>query len=602
MRLFGDCGHGHYAFAAGNDRSAYSNMKDIIQSLLLGVSLLISAGHLTALPLEDKVRLDSGVVEGVLNADAGVRSFKGIPFAAPPVGDVRWRPPQPVKPWVGVRKADAFGPGPMQDARFAAMMGSSTNLSEDCLYLNVWTPAKNADENLPVMVWIYGGAFVSGMTSVSVYDGTKLAQKGVVLVSIAYRVGPFGFLAHPELSKESGKGSGCYGIQDQVAGLRWVKDNISRFGGDPSRVTVFGESAGGISVSMLTVVPAARGLFQRAISESGGSMAPVKNGNEAGQNVPSLRMAEEAGKSFLSKLGANDLKAARALSAEEIQKAVVGMGLFWPVADGETLPGDQYELYEAGRFNNTPVLIGSNSDEGAMFVRPGATPASFEKQIRDGFGPAAEAILKAYPHSTDAEAFKSSKDIFRESAFAWHTWAWARLQTRKSTNNAFVYYFDHRTPGSPDGASHAAEIGCVFRNLGNWGGASRPEDVAMSDLMSSYWVNFARSGDPNGAGLPLWPAFDEKEMNTMFFGKEPGARPLPNLEKLQAFDGYYAWRRAEAKPKEDRPRSQQRPQVVWPEVSADRYVTFRILAPKSEAVQLASSRDIPGIGFAQPPP
>jgi para-nitrobenzyl esterase len=490
-------------------------------------------------------KVTGGEVQGV--AKEGVVSFKGIPFAAPPVGDLRWKAPQPVKAWTGCKKADAFAPGPMQDAFVAMAMGGSTELSEDCLYLNVWTPAKSANEKLPVMVWIYGGAFVGGMTSIPLYDGTKLARKGVVLVSIAYRVGPFGFLAHPELNRESGRGSGCYGIQDQIAALRWVKDNIARFGGDPSRVTIFGESAGGISVSMLTVVPAARGLFQQAISESGGSMAPVKCNKEAGQNVPSLKLAEETGKTFLSKLGVKDIKAARALSADKIQKAAGGMGRFWPVADGDVLPGDQYELYEAGKFNDTPVLLGSNSDEGALFVRPGVTPVALEERIRDGYGPTAEAILRAYPHSTDAEAFQSAEDLFRESAFAWHTWAWADLQSRKGRHHAFVYYFDHRTSTSPDGANHAAEIPFVFRNLEVLGGAPTPEDTALSDLMSSYWVNFARSGDPNGSGLPAWPAFNAKEMKTMVFDQTPGARPLPNLEKLKAFDAYYAWRRAQAK-------------------------------------------------------
>ena len=446
-----------------------------------------------------------------------------------------------------MRKAYVFAPGPMQDAMFLSMMGGSTDISEDCLYLNIWTPARKADEKLPVMVWIYGGGFISGMTSVPLYDGAKLAEKGVVVVSIAYRVGPFGFLAHPELSKESGRGSGCYGIQDQVAGLQWVKDNIARFGGDPSRVTIFGESAGGISVSMLTIVPAAKGLFQRAISESGGSMAPIKHGNEAAQNVPSLEMAEEVGKDFLHKLGAKDIQDARALSAEAIQTAAAGMEVFWPVADGVTLPGDPYELYEAGKFNDTPVLVGWNSDEGAMFVRPGSTPSSFERRTRSNFGPAAEAILKAYPHSTDDEAFKSAKDFFRESNFAWHTWTWAKLQSSKGTNKAYVYCFDHRTPTSPDGASHKAEIPYVFRNLGGGGAEARRENNALSDLMSSYWVNFAASGNPNGAGLPVWPAFDDREMKTMIFGHDAGSGPVPNLEKLQALDSYYAWRREQAK-------------------------------------------------------
>ena len=242
----------------------------------------------------------------------------------------------------------------MQDVRFAGMMGGSTNVSEDCLYLNVWTPAKAPGERLPVMVWIYGGAFVSGMTSIPVYDGGRLAEKGVVLVSLAYRVGPFGFLAHPELSKESGKGSGTYGLLDQVAALQWVKENIAQFGGDPSRVTLFGESAGGISVSMLTVVPAAKGLFQRAISQSGGSMAPPKHGDETGQNVPSLNLAEAAGIEFLSRVGAGNIRAARELSAEQIQKRATGMSQFWPVADGEVLPGDQYSYFRPAGSTTRP--------------------------------------------------------------------------------------------------------------------------------------------------------------------------------------------------------------------------------------------------------
>jgi para-nitrobenzyl esterase len=438
----------------------------------------------------------------------------------------------------------------MQDMRLAAMMGNTGKASEDCLYLNVWTPARGPGEKLPVMVWIYGGAFLGGMTSLPGYDGANLAHQGVVVVSVAYRVGPFGFLAHPELSRESGHGSGGYGLQDQVAGLQWVRDNIAQFGGDPANVTIFGESAGGISVSMLTVVPAAKGLFQRAISESGGSFAPAKFADEAGEKMPSLKRAEETGRKFLEKLGAADLKAARALEAGQIQRAATGAaGQFWPVADGATLPGDQYDLYAAGRFNDTPVLIGSNSDEGAMFVRPGATPATFEQRVRDDYGPAAAAILKAYPHATDAEAYKSSKDIFRETEFAWPTWTWAQLESQKGRNHAYVYYFDHHRPSTPDGATHASEIASVFHNLGGRGGQPTPEDTALADLMSSYWVNFAKTGDPNGPGLPAWPAFTGSEMKAMVFDDQPGARPLPNLEKLKAIDSYFTWRRAQEREK-----------------------------------------------------
>ena len=525
--------------------------------LLGALAVLLCA----ALPARCQIQT-AKVIGGELSGGVkdGIASFKGIPFAAPPVGELRWRAPQPVKPWDGVRNANTYAPGPMQPALVAIAMGGVANLSEDCLYLNVWTPAKATDEKLPVMVWIYGGGFISGLTSVQVTDGARLAQKGVVLVSIAYRVGPFGFLAHPELSRESGKGSGCYGIQDQVAGLRWVKDNIAQFGGDPSRVTIFGQSAGGISVSLLATVPAARGLFQRAICQSGGSMGPVKRSDTLEMSVVSLPMAEAAGQNYLRKLGVDNIKAARALSADAIQtvesaseiqhamgqmrskKAVTGI-TFWPVADGETLPGDGSELYEAGKFHDTPVLMGWNSDEGAMFVHSKGSPEEFEKEVRTNFGPAAEPMIKAYPHSTAPEVFKSAKDIVRDMAFGWNTWTWAKLQTRKGKNKAFVYYFDQRTPSSPDGSSHAAELGCVFRNVNAWTGGPSPKNPQLSDLMSSYWVNFATAGDPNGPGLPEWPAFNERDMQVMFFDKNPAARPMPHLEKLMAIDAYYAWRR-----------------------------------------------------------
>lgn len=529
-------------------RPSTSRLASVSLSFLpsfLGVLAFALASAATVFAQIRDAKVTGGAVEGVL--ESGITSFKGIPFAAPPIGDLRWKAPQPVVPWSDVRKADAFGPSPMQDAFWAALMGSAAKIGEDCLYLNVWTPAKSADEKRPVMVWIYGGGFTSGMTSAKLYDGMKLAQKGVVLVSIAYRVGAFGFLAHPELSAESGHGSGCYGLQDQIAGLKWVQDNIRSFGGDPDNVTIFGESAGGMSVCMLTTVPAAKGLFARAISQSGGSMAPVKEANEAGRLVPSLKLAENTGKQFLEHLGARDLESARALSAEAIQKGAAGTGRFWPVADGATLRGDQYELYLAGDYHGTPVLVGWNSDDGALFVHEQATPTSFEKETRTRFAATADVILAAYPHSTDAEASKSLKDLFRESVFAWPTWAWATLHSRTSKAPAYVYYYDHRIPDFPDGANHAAEIGYVFGNLDGWGGGSRPEDLSLAELMSSYWINFATTGDPNGPGLPAWPVFDEKDQKTMVFDKSPSARPVPDLDKLTSFDRYFAEQRKQVK-------------------------------------------------------
>jgi para-nitrobenzyl esterase len=499
------------------------------------------------------VEVTGGRVSGVVTI--GIAAFKGIPFAAPPVGLLRWKAPQPVGKWTGVKAATTFAPSCVQDVSLMKLFGAPEAISEDCLYLNVWTPAQSASERLPVMVWIYGGAFTGGMTSIPAYDGAPLAEKGVVLVSVSYRLGAFGFLAHPELSKESGKGSGNFGLQDQIAGLRWVKDNIAKFGGDPNRVTIFGESAGGISVSMLAASPAARRLFQRAISESGGSFGPARTANEAGATVPSLRVAETTGQEFFKRLGVSDLTHARALPVTRIQ-AALGGGLqtgFWPVFDGDVLPRGQYELYQAKRFNDTPILVGTNSDEGITFV-PGATPpAAFEAMIRAGYGAKADAILNAYPHATTAESTQSARNIFRDATFAWHTWAWALLQSQHGRGKAYVYYFDHRTPLSPNGAGHAAEIPYVFRTLGKFTGpaalvgAARPEDRAMSDLMSSYFVNFAKSGDPNGPGLPPWPAFTESSQTVMHLDAASSARPAPNMTQIKALDDYFAWRREEAK-------------------------------------------------------
>jgi para-nitrobenzyl esterase len=507
--------------------------KHSVSLIAVLVCILFAIGCNTSSTITTTVQVTGGKIQGI--EKDGIFSYKGIPFAAPPVGSLRWRSPQPVVPWEGVKKADAFAPGPMQDTEFGAILGGPQDISEDCLYLNVWTGAKKTYEKRPVMVWIYGGGFGIGMTSTPAYDGANLAKNGVVLVSVAYRVGPMGFLAHHELSEESGRGSGAYGIQDQIAGLRWVKENIEQFGGDPSNVTIFGESAGGMSVGILTASPMAKGLFHRAISESGGSMSPPRM---------TIQQAEDQGKAYLSNLGAENIAAARALKAEDIQKNTKGMGGFWPVPDGVTIVEDQYERFEAGEFNDTPILVGTNSNEGGLFVTQTITIEGFEKMVNSQYTAGTEAILAAYPNATDADATQSARDIMRDSIFAWPTWAWATLQSRNGKNKAFVYYYDHRAPGSPDGANHAAEISYVFGNLGTMGpmGAKSdsPEDKALSELIRSYWINFARTGDPNGEGLPEWPALDDKEQMVMCFDGESGAIKHPNLDKIMAFDAYFA--------------------------------------------------------------
>jgi len=496
------------------------------------------------------VRTQAGLVQGT--SENGLTVYLGIPFAAPPVGDLRWRAPQPPLPWTETRTADKFAPACIQSPLISRALGlEPPPTSEDCLYLNVWTPAKTPRDHLAVMVWIYGGGFTAGATSVPTYNGANLAGKGVVVVSVAYRLGALGFLAHPELSAENGGHSGNYGLLDQIAGLQWIKRNIAAFGGDPKRVTIFGESAGGISVSMLAASPLAKGLFQGAISESGGSFAPPKLSNEGGENVPPLAVAEKDGAAFISKLGAASIADARKISAADILKnSPPGLGGAWPNFDGYALPGDQYKLYEAKHYNDTPILIGTNADEGALFVQA-ITAAAYVANVRSGYGDYAEKILAAYPGGSDAEALRSARDLFRDSAFAWNTWSWARLQSKTGKGNIYVYYFSHRPPypNTPQfkdwGAAHGGEIAFVFGTFAANASVSAA-DHAVSDEMSSYWVNFAKTGDPNGSGLPAWPVFSSAQAQVMNLNDPSKAIPVPNLEKLEVLDGYYAWRRNQA--------------------------------------------------------
>lgn len=505
--------------------------------------LLISVAAPLAVAQIQTARVTGGEVQGVVTD--GIAIFKGIPFAAPPVGNLRWQEPAPVLAWTGVKQADAFAHACMQEPN---SQGNTAPVAEDCLYLNVWTPAKNPDSKLPVIVWIYGGGFSGGSTSIPMYDGMGFAKKGVLLVSVAYRVGPFGFLAHPELSQESGKGSGNYGLEDMIAGLKWVQANIDRFGGDRDNVTIFGHSAGGMAVNMLAASPVTRGLFHRVICMSGGSFAPLQTTNQGGigLGIPALKLAEETGESFLKKLGAADIRAARAMSAEAVQKGSGGIR-FRPVADGYVVPSDLYSLYQARRFNDTPILIGHTSDELGAFGGGKTTAEQFEKQVRAQYGPQADAVLRVYPHATDAEAARSAKGLSRDSTFGWSTWTWARLQSAKGTGKAFNYYYDYHEP-TADGSGHGADVPYAFQTLSpGQQGAPKPADLKLSDQISSYWANFARNGDPNGSGLPRWPAFTEANQRTMVFDAAPGARPIPNLKMLKAMDAFISRRREEAK-------------------------------------------------------
>ena len=380
------------------------------------------------------------------------------------------------------------------------------------------------------MIWIHGGGFNWGATRSSTFDGSRFAEQGVVLVSVAYRLGVFGFMAHPQLSRESGKGSGAYGLQDQIAALKWVQQNIGQFGGDPARVTIFGESSGGVSVSLLASAPEARGLFHRAISQSGGAFDP-------GQ-LPSLNVAEAAGQRFLQELGAADIQAARSIPVDRLIQAASGSGStrFAPLIDGSTIRASNDELYRAGHFNDTPILIGFNSDDREGDIPASPTSVAFEEQYESlppECGKLGKAVVAGYPHGTDATASKAFKDLKRDAGFGWRSWTWAHAHARKGKGAVYLYYFDARSPEWPDGAPHGAEVLYVFGNLG---AGARPEDIKLSDLMQRYWINFASTGDPNAPGLPRWPAFDERAETAMIFDQKPSARGLPNADRIETFD------------------------------------------------------------------
>jgi para-nitrobenzyl esterase len=479
-------------------------------------------------------RVTGGEVSGVAEGDISI--FKGIPFAAPPMGELRWKAPAPLKSWSGVRKADAFANACMQAPN---TQGNTAPVSEDCLYLNVWTPAKSAKTKLPVVVWIHGGGYVGGSTSIPLYDGTGFARKGVVMVSLAYRLGPYGFMAHPELSRESGHGSGAYGIQDLVMGLQWVRANVAAFGGDPHNVTIFGHSAGAGAVSLLAASPLSKGLFHKAIAMSGASFTPLQTSekNGSGLGVPTLSFAEGVGSDFLTKLGVKNIAEARQLSVDTIQAATAGT-TFRPVADGYVVSKDLYTLYEQHKFNDTPVLLGNVSDETLAFGGPkSVAPADFERQIRERFGAQADAILIAYPHANEAEAARATRHIGNETTFTWNAWTWARQQSRQGKGKVFSYYYDNHGP-QVEGSGHGSDVGFVFQTL-----AARrtpnAEDLALSDMISSYYVNFAATGNPNGKGLPQWPAFTDKNQQVMVFDAAPGARTYPVLERVKLFDPYF---------------------------------------------------------------
>ena len=516
----------------------------------------------------DQVKTANGLVESTTPAKNGVRSFKGIPFAEPPVGERRWREPAPPKNWTGVRNADQFGPRCMQrTSPMADYWFRSNGMSEDCLYLNVWTPAKSASEKLPVLVYIFGGGFQNGDGSEPRYDGESMARHGIVAVSLNYRTNIFGFFSHPELTKESpNKASGNYGLLDQVAALRWVQQNIAAFGGDPRRVTIAGESAGSLSVSALVASPLSKQLVQGAIGESGALISTLP--------PRPLADTEEDGRKFGEAAGATTLAALRAMSAEKLQEVVAGAApagggpgaasaprlRFSANLDGYFLPKSVAQIYEAGEQAKIPLLAGSNSEEmGArtIFGQAEPSPESFAEAVRRLYGDSADQVLKVYPAKTTEEAVQAATDLASARFIAHGTWKWNELHAKTSGKPVYRYFYtrvrpkylgmpgqppptmpDGRPMPEPRGAAHSAEIQYAMGNLDlDNRYAWEPADRKVSETMQKYFVNFVKTGNPNGPGLTTWPTYDPAtNYMRLRIDVECKAEPEPDRARYLALD------------------------------------------------------------------
>ena len=562
----------------------------------------------------DRVKIANGMLESTAAPKNGVRSFKGIPFGQPPVGDLRWREPQPVKDWEGVRAADQFGPRCMQRTGPGAdYWFRSSGMSEDCLYLNVWTPAKSEREKLPVLVYIFGGGFQNGDGSEPRYDGESMARKGMVAVSINYRTNIFGFFVHPELTRESAhRAAGNYGLLDMVAALQWVQKNIAAFGGDPKRVTIAGESAGSIAVSGLMASPLSRELFAGAIGESGGMMGSLP--------PVALAEAEQNGMKFASAAGAGSLAALRAMTAEQIQEATAkAQGVRFSTAlDGYFLPKPVTAIFEAGEQAKVPLLAGSNTQEQAarsVLADAEPTPENLAAAIRRLYGDRAEPVLKAYATKSTEEVWEAATHLASARFVGFSTWKWTELQMISGGKPVYRYLYARprpaylgmpgqpapaaaggrggQGPAGPRGAAHSAEIQYAMGNLDldkryTW----EPADYTVSKTMQAYFVNFIKSGDPNGGSLPKWPAYRmDSGYQRMRIDVESKAEPEAHRDRYVALEAAAAPPQTAAAPGGGRGAAPQAPRIVSPEILADKKVTFRLRAPNAAKVVLNGNWD-----------
>jgi para-nitrobenzyl esterase len=508
-------------------------MTHIRRTAALFSLLLLSA----ATAFADPVKTANGLVEG--STEKELRIYRGIPFAAPTVGDLRWKAPQPVQNWGGVKPADKFGAQCMQRRVFSDMVFRASGMSEDCLYLNVWTPAKSPSERLPVLVYFYGGGFIAGDGSEPRYDGAAMARMGIVALTVNYRLGVFGFFAHPELTKESPqRASGNQGLLDQAAALRWVQANIAAFGGDPTRVTIAGESAGSIAVSALMASPLSKGLIAGAIGESGAMIEPT---------IPPVTLAdaEKTGAIFAAAIEAPSLAALRALPAEKILEATARPGLprFSPAVDGYFLPKAPAEIFAAGQQARVPLLAGWNSEESssrAVLGQGEPTPENYANAVKKLYADRADQILKAYPGTSNDEVVQSATALAGDRFIGFSTWKWLDVHGRTGGAPTYRYYYAKPRPGAR-GAAHSAEIEYAMGNLASnktfpW----TPDDEKVSQTLQGYFANFVKTGDPNGAGLPKWPAANtDKTVSVMHIDVNTRAETETGRDRYLLLDQTY---------------------------------------------------------------
>ena len=497
------------------------------------IGMLMALFALTGLAAADPVvTTDSGRIEGLIHGD--IAEYRGVPFAQPPLAGLRWQAPRPVKHWPGIRKANQF---PAQCSQLGPPLPTMPEepTSEDCLYLNLWTPAIEPPQKLPVMVFFYGGGFVRGSASTPLYASGGLTQAtGVIVVTVNYRLGALGFLAHPELSAESPHHtSGNYALLDAIAGLKWVKRNISAFGGDPDCVTIFGQSAGSYLINKLMISPPARGLFHAVIAESSADMGPTGTN----EGLATLADAEKAGVAFARSLGARSITELRRVSAEKITASdfaglpgIYGSSQTLPIVDGYLIPRDTHASYLAGQQAPVPLLLGYNLDEGQYFESP-TTVAEYFSKVSARYGIFAERMEAAYPAHTDEEAAHAQSQLTAEHAFGWQMWSWARANASSSHQKTYFYFFS-----SKYGNGHGAELPYVFQYPfdGPWNDEQR--DIGRKIV--AYWTQFAKTGDPNRTDLPPWPSFDIHSNATMLLGDQFESGTTPELDQHALMEEY----------------------------------------------------------------